>query len=229
MSIRVSVAVAILLRLATGSASAQGPGGDRYYLTIFGAQSVPYRVPFTHTWAAFTRTAATPTGEVVVESHAISWMPATLKIRPYALRTEPGVNLTLAESFGFVASFGGRASVWGPFDIDADHFERLKARKERLESGEVRYRAIGAFTRTGPVSNCGQSFSRASPVVGEKYLQPTPAAGENGTSRLAARYLRAGVLTDGGTTHPWLLSIIGADAYPVTPRQPGERASYFFR
>lgn len=230
MSIRVLVAVTLFSQLEAGGASAQcADGGERHYLTLFGAQSVPYRIRYTHTWAVFTRTAVTPTGEAVLESHAISWMPATFKVRPFAVRTEPGVNLTLAESFGFVDSFAGRTSVWGPFEIDADHFDRLKARKDRLESGEIRYRATGAFTREGSISNCGQSFARAAPVVGERYLQPTPSAGENGTSRLALRYLRAGVLADGGKTHPWLLPMIGADGRPVTARQPGERVSFFFR
>jgi hypothetical protein len=193
---------------------------------LFGAQSVPYQVRYTHTWATVVRTAVTPAGEYPVEIHTVSWMPATLQIRPLALRPEPGVNLNLAETFAWVATFDGRVSCWGPYEIRADRYQRYVARKEELVNEGFQYRAIGALTRTGEVSNCGQSFARASPTVG-RFLQPTPAPGENGTSRLMQRYLRADGLEEAPPTHDWILQVIGADRYQFTRRQPGERVPYF--
>lgn len=202
--------------------------GERYYMTLFGTQSVPYQVRYTHTWATFVRTAVTPAGEVPVAVDTVSWMPATLSIRPLALRREPGTNLTLDETFRWVASFGGKVSVWGPYEIDLDRYDRFLARRGQLESGEVLYRALGAFTRRGaPVSNCGQSFARSSPIVGRRYLQPTPRPGENGTSRLAWRYGRSGTLLGDSATHDWLLHVIGAARYPITVRKPGEFVPFF--
>jgi hypothetical protein len=64
----------------------------RHYATLFGAQSVPFRIRYTHTWGTVVRTAVTPTGEYPVQIDTVSWMPATLEIRPLALRPEPGVT-----------------------------------------------------------------------------------------------------------------------------------------
>lgn len=216
--------------LALGSAaSAQPQTGERYYMTLFGAQSVPFRTRNTHTFATFTRTTPTPSGEAVAESHTVSWLPSTLRVRPLAVRPEPGVNLTLDQTFQWVSSFDGRVSAWGPYEIGPDRFYPAVARKADLESGAISYRAVGGLTRSVAVSNCGQSFSRAGPVVGRRFLQPTPAAGESGTTHLADRYLRAGAFVDPGVRHTELLPAIGANRYPVTLRQPGERIPRFGR
>jgi hypothetical protein len=204
-----------------------GPAlGERYYITLFGAQSVPFRVRYTHTWATYVRTVITPAGEFPAAINTVSWMPATLSIRPLAIRPEQGVNLNLAETFAWVASFDGRVSCWGPYEIDAERYGRLVARKEQLETENFQYRAIGALTRRGDVSNCGQSFARSAPQVGRRYVQPTPNPGENGTSRLAVRFERLDAFIGGAVTHDWILPVIGANQYPFTRRQPGERVPY---
>lgn len=205
------------------------PTPERYYLTLYGAESSPFRIRHTHTFATFTRTAVTPSGEIPLSTDTISWMPATLNIRAFALRPETGVNLSLNETFEWISSFNGHASMWGPYEIDPDRYARFLARKADLDSGAFQYRAIGAFTRGGDVSNCGQSFARSSPIVGRKYFQPTPSPGENGTSQLAARYLRVGALQNNGATYPWLIPAIGADQYSLVARHPGERIPRFRR
>jgi len=169
------------------------------------------------------RTIVTPTGEQVVSVETISWMPATLAIRPLALRPETGANLTLEQSFQWVESMGGRTSNWGPYEIDADRYQRFIARKADLDSGAISYRAIGALTKNGAISNCGQSFARSSPIVGNRYLQPTPSPGENGTSKLALRYLKAGALANNAATNEGVFQAEGGNLYPSTPRAPGER------
>ena len=204
------------------SAFAQSLPGEHYYLTVFGSQSVPYRTRYTHTWATFVRAAPLADGGVSVQADTISWMPATLHIRPLAVRPEPGVNLSLAETLAWAAAVSSRVSVVGPFEIDADRYARLTARKAELQSGAIRYRAAGGPTRQSPVSNCGQSFPRASPVVGRRFLQPTPEPGEHGATRLAARYVRSGAFVDPAVTHPWLLPAMGVDPTAVVRRFPGE-------
>lgn len=222
MPARVALGIAVLL-LAAGPLAA----GERYFLTLFGAQASPPRTPLTHTFAVFTRTAPQPDGTVTLDSHTVSWMPATLRIRPYALRPESGQNLTLDETFAWIGSFAGTVSVWGPFEITAGHFAGVLERKALLDNGTFAYRAIGGFTRTATISNCGQSFTRPAPDLGRR-LQPTPAPGESGTSKLAARYVRAGDLIDPDTRHDWLLPHLGI-TYPLTPREPGERVGRFVR
>lgn len=199
---------------------------ERYYMTIFGAQSVPFQIRYTHTWATYVRTVVTPAGEFPAAINTVSWMPASLHIRPLALRPEAGVNLNLAETFAWVRSFNGAVSCWGPYEIDAERYGRLVARKEQLENEGFQYRAVGALTRRGDVSNCGQSFARSTPQVGDRYVQPTPSPGENGTSILALRLARAGAFVGGPVTHDWILCVIGADKYYFIRRQPGERVPY---
>lgn len=220
---------ALTLALLAGSSAAEPADGERYYMTVFGAQSVPFRTRHTHTFAEFTRTVPTPTGEAVAETHTVSWLPATLRVRPLAVRPEPGVNLTLAETFAWVGSFGGRVSAWGPYQIGPDRYYPAVERKAELESGGIAYRAVGGFTRDAAVSNCGQSFSRAGPVVGRQFLQPTPLPGITGTAQLVNRYNRAGAFIDPSVRHTELLPAIGADRYPLTPRQVGPRSPLFGR
>lgn len=215
MRLLVVVAVA---SLSVAAASAQPLAGERYYMTVFGAQSSPLRLRLTHTFAEFTRTVPTPMGEMVAESHTVSWMPATLRIRPLALRPEPGTNLTLQQTLDWVASFNGRVSMWGPREIGPERYYPSIVRKAQLESGTMSYRAIGGFSRDSQVSNCGQSFSRAGPVVGRIYLQPVPLPGELGTGRLVRRYERAGAFVEPGVNHPQLLPALGATTYPLIQR-----------
>jgi hypothetical protein len=226
--LRKLLAPSLALLLLAPVAVAQPVPGERYYMTLFGAQSVPFRNRLTHTFAEFTRTVPTPYGEAVAESHTVSWLPATLRIRVFALRPEPGVNLSLQQTFDWVASFGGRVSGWGPYELGPDRYYPTLQRKAELESGAILYRAVGAVLRSDPISNCGQSFTRADPVLGRRF-QPTPAPGESGTTHLARRYLRAGAFLDPPVAHPELVPAIGADRYPVTWRQPGERVPLLFR
>lgn len=167
------------------SPSLPSPAGHHYYVTIFGSEQNPLRFKRTHTFATITHLHETPDGPVV-ENSTISWMPATLNIRPFALRPEPGVSLTQEESLRWAESKGLRTSVWGPFEIPERRYYLYMARKAELESGAIAYRATGAWAREQPVSNCGQSFSRVT-TAGQYYRQPTPFPGEQGTSELVRR------------------------------------------
>jgi hypothetical protein len=204
------------------AAAPAAPAAERYYMLIYGTQTVPPWPRYSHTWATFVRTVATPSGEMVASVDTVSWLPETKIVRPQALRPEPGKNLTLEETVELVQSNNGRISAWGPYEIDSYRYVRFIARKEELESGKLLYRAIGGLTRNSNVTNCGQSFAHSSPIVGRRW-QPTPKPGEDGTSHLALRYLRVGALLNNGAEHPWLLKSIGADYFPVTYRKPGER------
>jgi len=215
--------VLLLLPIATPVAVAQSP--DSYYITVFGSGSNPLRAHRTHTFATVSHVRETSAGPVA-ENHTISWMPATLNIRPLALRPEPGANLSQEESFRWAESLGLRTSVWGPFTITPERYEALLARKADLESGRISYRALGGFTKDAAVSNCGQSFPRAG-VVGQKYLQPTPLPGEQGTSLLVER----GIITSPHPVveRPDLLPAIVAPGHPVVRRAAGERIGRFRR
>ncbi len=69
--------------------------GERFYVLVFASQSVPRTPAYAHTWATVVRAVDRPGGRPAPEAHTISWLPATLDIRPLRPRVEPGVNLGL--------------------------------------------------------------------------------------------------------------------------------------
>src|SRR5262245_40218437 len=94
------------------------PVGERYYVLVFGAEAWPKRPRTTHSWVTVVRVAdCGQTKSPLIESHTISWMPATLEIRPLSLRVEPGVNLDLCASIADVQRKGESISMWGPYEI----------------------------------------------------------------------------------------------------------------
>lgn len=205
------------------SANLPSPPGHHYYITIFGSGQNPLRFKRTHTFATITHLQETPDGPVV-ENSTISWMPATLNIRPFALRPERGVNLTQEESLRWAESKRLRTSVWGPFEIPERRYYLYMARKAELESGEFAYRATGAWREGQPVSNCGQSFSRVT-TAGQYYVQPTPFPGEQGTSVLVDRMVRYAI--NPLIEYPEVRPLVVDPSAAVIHRQPGQRVPRF--
>ena len=64
---------------------------DDYYVTLFCAESVPYKPTSTHSFASIVRVPAGGPAEV----DAICWGPASMKIRGLTLKPEEGANLTV--------------------------------------------------------------------------------------------------------------------------------------
>src|SRR6516162_9703573 len=96
MGIGTSTRAAVVMAIAAltpGSAQ----GGERYYVMIFGSQSSPKLLRYTHTWATFIRVVGEgddPRGYQVYP-HTISWLPASLVVRVLSPVPEQGVNLEL--------------------------------------------------------------------------------------------------------------------------------------
>ena len=87
-----------------------------------------------------------------LESHTISWLPASLKIRPLFLRPEPAVDLGLHETIAYVRDNGERVSMWGPYECRSSFFHRFVIQKEFLDSGRIGYQCNdnnGEAARTG--------------------------------------------------------------------------------
>jgi hypothetical protein len=77
------------------AAANEAPPGERYFILVFGAQSTPLMPKYTHSWAAVVKVASCDGLAPAVEEHTISWMPASLDIRPWSFHVEPGSNLAL--------------------------------------------------------------------------------------------------------------------------------------
>jgi hypothetical protein len=191
---------------------------ERYYVTLFGGQGDVFRPRTAHTWATFVRTAVTPAGERVVGEDTISWLPATLNVRPWAVFSEPGVNLTLQQTFDFMGSYRRqRVAVWGPYEITAERYAQAMGQKALLESGAVRYHALGLFGRKADVMHCIDGVTRTDPAW-ERKADPSRWFGEAGTAQATRAAVRSGFILNPTVTHDWIVRAVNPTGYKLTPR-----------
>src|SRR5271163_3336297 len=119
MDRRIQRNVIAFLGLAFVVAASAARGDEFYYVMIFGSQSRPKLLQYTHTWATFVR--ATGDGDDpnnhVVYLHTISWLPESLDVRTWSLLPEQGVNLDLYQTLQTVYRDRESVTMWGPFRI----------------------------------------------------------------------------------------------------------------
>ena len=196
---------------------------ERYYVTLFGGQGDLFRPRTAHTWATFVRTAVDPSGERVVAEDTISWLPATLNVRPFALCAERGVNLTLRQTFAFMGTHRRqRVSAWGPYEITADRYSQAMSQKALLESGAIQYHSLGLLGRRPDVNHCIDGVTQIDPLW-ERNANPSWWFGEAGTSQATRAAVRSGFILNPTVTHPWLLHEINPTGYKMTVRSLGSR------
>ncbi len=192
---------------------------ERYFVTLFGGQGDLFRPRTAHTWATFVRTAGTPTSERVVAEDTISWLPVTLDVRPWALRAETGVNLTLQQTFDFMGSHHRKRVVaWGPYEITAERYAQAMSQKALLESGTVRYHSLGLFGRKPDVMHCVDGVTRID-AEWERKDNPSRWFGEAATGQATRSAVRSGFLLNPTVTHDWLIHVINPTGYKLTVRQ----------
>lgn len=222
LSTEVGVFISVLVAGSLSAPPVQAPQGQsRYYMILFGGQSVPFLPRTAHTWATWAKATPTATGAVVVESVTISWLPAYGPVVPTRIRREPGKNYSLDETFAIAAEQTARVSMWGPYETDAERYELAVAQARLLESGSIAYRVLDSLGGDRSVQHCVHAVTYADPVM-RRRLQPVIQVGEPGTSRLAARYRRTGAFVHPEAKHDWLIPVLGLDRYPVIRREPGE-------
>lgn len=212
------VAFALIAWTASGVFS-QTPSGDRYYVLLFGGQGDLLRPRTAHTWATFIRTTPNPDGTTAVEAHTISWLPATLNIRPFAVMAEKGVNLTLDQTFDFISSHPRtRVAVWGPYEIPAERFEQAMQQKAKLESGAVRYHALGLLGRRSDVMHCIDGVTRIDPAW-EKAANPSRWFGEGGTAQAVRAGVRSGFIPEPLVRQDWLIPQVNTGGHALVQRK----------
>lgn len=115
------------------------PGGDRFSLLVFTAQTAVKHPRATHTWAALVR----HDGDRVLDVQTISWMPHDLRIKPYDLSVEPGTNLTLADTIGWITTqTPQQVTLWMPLDASPELAARFDRQKNFLDGGAVGYQCL---------------------------------------------------------------------------------------
>ena len=195
------------------------PDGEKYYLLLFGSQSVPKRAVLTHTWATVVRVDSPGTAGSAFKAHTISWMPRALAIHPFRFHVEPGVNLDLAETMALVTGQKQRVTLLGPYEVPARLYRRLMVQKRFLESDAIGYQGfdlIGEAGRRGNGSNCIHAVTDIDPKLGRAgYL--LAGNGDNAADFVRDVMTRRGVIAEPDTTLDWLLPALGLD--PATLRR----------
>src|SRR4051794_40050984 len=163
----ISAWAAALIMTCAALAPGSARGGERYHLMIFGSQSSPKLLRYTHTWATFIRVVGEgddPRGYQVYQ-HTISWLPASLDVRTFAPLPEKGVNLDLYATLAAVLKNGEGVTMWGPFEMRPEIYERSLQIKAILDSGVAEYRAIST-SQNLLVSDCIHAVASVDPVFG---------------------------------------------------------------
>lgn len=209
-STRAAVVMAIAF-LTTGSARAD----ERYYAMIFGSESSPKLLRYTHTWATFIRVVGEggdPNGFQVYQ-HTISWLPASLRIRVLSPVPEQGVNPDLYTTLDLVARNGECVTMWGPFETSPEIYARSLQIKAIIESGAVRYRAIST-PHNLLVSDCIHAVAAVDPVFGRGHY-PLIRIGKPASRYLARQVMTRSVFDQYQTDARWLIPRLGLDRYPI--------------
>jgi hypothetical protein len=214
---RLSLFVLILLAslLPARPARAQ-EANEHYYMMIFSAQTASSDPRLTHSFATFVRATGTgPSAEAYqIEAHTISWMPQSLDIVVLCLRPERGINLDLASSLRWAESVGSRVSMWGPYEIQKELYDRARAQEARLNSGTVLYKALDGRFRPGTASNCIHAVADLDMDRG--LLESGQGRGDTASYQVMQHLARR--IIDPGQTHPWVARRLGLAGYPLVWR-----------
>jgi hypothetical protein len=188
---RFLIGAALMLGIGAAGVLATPPHNDQaadiepaaeHYVVIFAYQGPSNRPRHSHTFATFVRSEEDDSAKgYALETHTISWMPASLNVRPLALFPERGRNLTLDETMKLARSMNARVTAWGPYPIAPELFDKALKRKARLESGAMSYKALDGRFRGGNVTNCVHAVSDIDPSMpllgsGTIYGEPASAA-----------------------------------------------------
>ncbi len=196
--------------------------GEHFYATLFGSESVPKIPHLTHSFGTVIRVVDQRAGEPpLIESHTISWLPASLKVDIWRLEPEKGANLDLHETLKFVLASGERVSQWGPYECRPELYYRFLVQKEFLESGRVGYQAndeLGEAARKADGCDCIHALTDMDPRFARGHY-PLIRIGDTATEFIVDECRRHELFIGPGETHPWLNAYLGLDSYTIVHRR----------
>ncbi len=132
---------------------------NSYYMMVFGSDGPGRQARMAHTFATFVHVRQVGGGKPKIEAHTISWLPQSLRIVVLRRTPEPGVNLDLPKTLAWARELGATVSVWGPYQIQGELYERAITQETRLNSGKVLYKAVDDRYRPEQASNCIHAVS----------------------------------------------------------------------
>lgn len=199
------------LFVAAVVAGPQARADDAYYLTIFAAESVPYRSEKTHTFINVTRI---PAAGGQVEMHEIGWLAATTVVRGIALKPEEGRNFSVLETIAICKRDNMRVSVWGPYLIKEELFCKLRDQAQRLDGGTIKYKGTDTFFPAPVALNCYHAIWNVSHPM-RKFAGPF--TGGDTTGGKTVHLFREWIVCP-EQTHDDILKLIGVDQEPLVRR-----------
>jgi hypothetical protein len=211
---------------------AEARGGEAYFGMVFGSQSSPKLLRYTHTWATFIKAVGEGPDprNYALEVHTISWLPRTLNVRTWAPRPETGVNLDLYQTLAAVYKNNENVIMWGPFVMTKPVYERSLEVKRILESGAVQYRAIST-ARIPLISDCIHAVAAVDPVFGRRHY-PLIRVGHPASRYVARQVMTRSVYDQYLYDNSWLIARLGLDHCPIEvipPQQIPKRSCLLCR
>jgi hypothetical protein len=182
---------------------------------IFGSQSHPKQLRYTHTWATFVKVVGEgpDLSQYAIEYHTISWYPASFNVRVLAPFPEPGVNLDLYQTIDAVTRNNESITMWGPFVMEREIYERSLRVAQILDSGEAQYRAIST-ARNLLISDCIHAVAAIDPVFGRSHY-PLIRIGKPASRYIARQVVTRSVFDQYAYDNSWLIPRLGLDRYPI--------------
>jgi hypothetical protein len=215
MGQRIRTVVIALLGLAFALTAGETRGEEFYYVMIFGSQSKPKLLQYTHTWATFIRAVGEgpDASNYALDLHTISWLPQSLDIRTWSFLPEPGVNLDLYQTLDAVYHDREHVTMWGPFRILPQVYERSLGVKAILDSGRAEYRAIST-ARNLLICDCIHAVAAVDPIFGRDHY-PLIRVGKPASRHIARQFVTRSVFDQYQTEASWLIPRLGLDRYPI--------------
>ncbi len=133
---------------------------DRYFMVVLASEARPRLPKLCHTFATFIKLSETDNSEShKMEIKTISWLPASLDIRPLRLRPELGTNLDLKASLEFAKRQNAMVVGWGPLPIKKELYDRAVKQIDWLNAGRMSFVVLDRRFRGQGASNCMHAVS----------------------------------------------------------------------
>jgi len=205
-----------LLALAIAlSVGASASADEYYFLAIFGSQSQPKRLKYTHTWATFIRAVGEgpDLNSYCVETNTISWLPRSLEVKVWSPWPEPGVNMDLHQTLQYVTANRESITMWGPFVCQKALWDRSLAVRDILEGGTAQYRAIS--TRVNLlIADCIHAVAAVDPIMGREHY-PLLRVGKPASRYIAREIMQRSLYDQYQYDASWLIPRLALDPYQV--------------
>jgi hypothetical protein len=211
--------IALIALLAPGMVSA---ADDRYFLLVFGAERTSRSVDHAHSFASFVKRSESPAG-ATLDVRTISWLPAKLPVRTLKIRPEAGHNYELHETIRLLQADCQRVSVWGPFEIRPELFEKAGCRIRELESGRLKYKSYDGFFHSAKVVNCIHALTGL--VERDRVHILSPGWGDVASHHVAE--LLTPWMTDRCATHDHVARELGLEQFCLGYRKLSEKPRHF--